>query len=94
MVDASLGWQLAYTYAETEAQNPPAMIEMAEKYGVKTHRWKDEQLAVFEQAWRDVLKEESAKDALFKAFADSYLDFRAKYKKWGAAQYLKGTYLK
>ena len=94
MVDASLGWQLAYTYAETEAQNPPAMIEMAEKYGVKTHRWKDEQLAVFEQAWRDVLKEESAKDALFKEFADSYLDFRAKYKKWGDAQYLKGTYLK
>ena len=72
------------------------MIEMAEKYGVKTHRWKDEQLAVFEQAWIDVLKEESAKDALFKEFADSYLDFRAKYtyKKWGDAQYLKGTYLK
>ncbi len=93
MVDASLGWQLIYTYAETEAMNPDAMLEMKSKYGVTNHRWGDEQLAVFEQAWRDVLDEESAKDETFKEFADSYLAFRAKYKLWGDAQALKNTYL-
>ena len=38
MVDASLGWQLAYTYAETERKS--ASYDRDEKYGVKTHRWK------------------------------------------------------
>lgn len=93
MIDAALGWQILYTYAETEGWNPDAMLEMQAKYGVTNHRWTDEQLGVFEQAWRDLLEEESAKDPLFKEFADSYLGFREKYKIWGDAQALKGTYL-
>jgi TRAP-type mannitol/chloroaromatic compound transport system substrate-binding protein len=93
MIETSLGHQLIYTYAESEAQNPVALMEMGEKYGVIRHRWKDEQLAVFEKAWKEVLVEESATDATFKEFADSYLAFRATYKHWGDAQFLKGTYL-
>ena len=93
MIDAALGWQILYTYAETEGLNPDAMLEMQTKYGVTNHRWTDEQLGVFEQAWRDLLEEEAQKDPIFKEFADSYLAFRAKYKIWGDAQSLKGTYL-
>ncbi len=93
MIDAALGWQLIYTYAETEALNPDAMLAMGSKYGVNVRRWRDDQLAVFEQAWQDVLVEQSAEDPLFKEFADSYLSFRAKYKLWGDAQSLKNTYI-
>ena len=93
MIDAALGWQVLYTYAETEAKNPDAMLEMKSKYGVTNHRWNDEQLGVFEQAWRDVLTEESAADPTFKEFADSYLAFRTKYKLWGDAQAMLSTYI-
>ena len=83
-----------HSYAETEALNPAAMVKMGTDYGVHTMRWRDDQLAVFEQAWLDTLNEDAAKDPLFKEVADSYLGFRKEYKKWGDAQSLKATYLK
>lgn len=92
MVEVAAGRQVIYTYAETEAQNFQAMGEMKEKYGVTNRRWTDEQLAVFEKAWLEVLAEKSAEDALFKKVADHYLAFREKYKLWGEAQFLKATY--
>ncbi len=93
IVEVACGDSILNTYAETEYVNPYAMLEMGDKYGVVTRRWTDEQLAVFEQAWLDVLEEDSAKDPVFKRVADSYLAFRATYAKWGAAQSLKPTYL-
>jgi len=84
--------QAAYTYAETEAQNFVAMGEMKEKYGVANRRWTDEELAVFERAWLEVLDEKSSEDPLFKKVADHYLDFRSKYKLWADAQKLEATY--
>ncbi len=69
------------------------MAEMRDKHKVQVKRWSDKDLATFEQAWLDVLKEESAKDPLFKKIADHYLDFRKKYAIWGEAQSLKATYL-
>jgi TRAP-type mannitol/chloroaromatic compound transport system substrate-binding protein len=94
VLEVACGESIHNTYAETEAVNPGAMVEMGTKYGVKTMRWRDDQLAVFEQAWLDVLKEDSAKDAKFKEVADSYLAFRKSYAKWGAAQSMQATYLK
>jgi TRAP-type mannitol/chloroaromatic compound transport system substrate-binding protein len=94
ILEVACGESIHNTYAETEAVNPGAMVEMGTKYGVKTMRWRDDQLAVFEQAWLDVLSEDSAKDAKFKETADSYLAFRKSYAKWGAAQAMKATYLK
>ena len=82
------------SYAETEALNPAAMVKMGTDYGVHTMRWRDDQLAVFEQAWLDVLKEDAAKDPLFAEVSESYLSFRKEYKKWGDAQSLNATYLK
>jgi TRAP-type mannitol/chloroaromatic compound transport system substrate-binding protein len=81
-------------YAETEALNFPAMQKMKSEYGVTNHRWTDDQLAVFEKAWNEVVVEESARDATFKEFADSFYEFRKGYAIWGEAQALKSTYLK
>jgi hypothetical protein len=39
-----------------------------------------------------VIKEESAKDPIFKKVADHFLDFRKKYAIWGDAQVVKPTY--
>ena len=84
----------AYNYAESEAGQFEIMAEMKAKHGVQFKRWSDEDLAKYEAAWLDVIKEESAKDPLFKKVSDHYLAFRQKYAIWGDAQYMKGTYLK
>jgi TRAP-type mannitol/chloroaromatic compound transport system substrate-binding protein len=84
----------ADTYAETEAKNPAAMLEMKSKHGVINRRWSDADLAKLEKAWFDVMKEESAKDPLFKKVANHYLAFRKQYKLWGDAQRLRATYQK
>ena len=92
MVEAALYEQVIRGYAETEATNPMAMIEMAEKHGVQVRRWDDGTLATLERAWLEVIEEESAEDEVFKKIADSYLNFRQTYAIWGDAQLLKGTY--
>ena len=68
--------------------------QKAKKHGVNIRRWPDSTLAKFEAAWNDVLKEESAKDPLFKKVADHFYAFRKDYSRWGNAQALKATYLK
>jgi TRAP-type mannitol/chloroaromatic compound transport system substrate-binding protein len=93
MIELAAGESIHYTYAETEAKNPAAMNKMLEEYGVTNVRWSDEELAAFEQAWHEVLEEQSASDPWFKKAADSYLAFRKVYKTWGDAQALKPTYL-
>jgi TRAP-type mannitol/chloroaromatic compound transport system substrate-binding protein len=93
MVEVAGQAQIAYTYAETEAMQFDAMAEMRDKHKVQIKRWSDKDLATFEKAWLDVLKEESAKDPLFKKIADHYLDFRRRYAVWGASQEMKATYL-
>ena len=61
--------------------------------GVHLEGWSDEDLAAFEKAWLEVLKEESAKDPLFKKVADHYLDYRKKFAVWGNSQQMKTSYL-
>ena len=94
MIEVGCGDAIHHTYAETEYVNPFAMVEMGEKYGVVTRRWTDDQIAVFEKAWNEVVEEDSAKDPLFKETYESYTKFRKAYAKWGTAQSLKPTYLK
>jgi TRAP-type mannitol/chloroaromatic compound transport system substrate-binding protein len=92
MIEVAGRAQISYTYAETEAMQFDIMAEMRDKHKVQIKRWSDKDLATFEKAWLDVLKEESAKDPLFKKIADHYLDFRKKYAIWGESQTLKATY--
>jgi TRAP-type mannitol/chloroaromatic compound transport system substrate-binding protein len=93
ILEAACGWNLYVNYAETEAKNPAAMNKMLEEYGVTNVRWTDEQLAEFEEAWNEVLEEQSAQNEDFKRIADSYTAFRKVYKTWGDAQALKPTYI-
>ena len=93
IVRVALGHQVMYTYAESEAMNFGAMKEMSEKFGVKRRRWPDSTLKIFEEAWMEVVEEESAADPLFKKVADHYFDFRKNYKVWKDAQEMKTTYL-
>jgi len=93
MIEVAGQAQIAYTYAETEAFQFDVMAEMRDKHKVQVKRWSDKDLATLEKTWLEVLKEESAKDPLFKQIADHYLDFRKKYAIWGDAQTLKATYL-
>jgi len=93
IIEVGCGDSIHHTFAETEYVNPFAMVEMGEKYGVVTRRWTDDQIAVFEKAWNEVVVEDSAKDPLFKEVSESYTAFRKAYGKWGAAQSLKPTYL-
>jgi TRAP-type mannitol/chloroaromatic compound transport system substrate-binding protein len=92
IIRIALGESVIHSYAESEAKNFEAMDIMTQKHGVTNHRWPDEFLKVMETAWLEVVEEEKAKNALFKKVADSYFGFRAKYKKWGDAQFLKPTY--
>lgn len=94
ILHAALNDAIIHTYVETEAKQFDIMKEMADKHGVKIMRWKDSDLAAFEKAWREVVKENSEKDPLFKKVADSYFSYRAKYRIWGEAQKLEPTYLK
>jgi TRAP-type mannitol/chloroaromatic compound transport system substrate-binding protein len=94
MIEIAAGHQVAYTYAETEAQQFDVMAEMRDKHKVQVKRWSDVELAAFEKAWLEVIAEQSAKDPLFKKVADHYLDFRKKYAIWGESQVMKPTYQK
>ena len=95
MIEVAAQAQVIYTYAETEAMQFDVMAEMRDKYKVQVKRWPDEdaQGATRRRGWR-CIKEESAKDPLFKKVADHYLDFRKKYAIWGDAQVVKPTYQK
>ena len=92
MIEVAAGRQVAQTYAESEAMQFDVMAEMRDKYKVQAKRWSDTDLAAFEKAWFEVIKEESAKDPVFKKVADHYLDFRKKYAIWGDAQVVKPPY--
>ena len=93
IIETACRSSLARSYVETEAVNPGAMVEMGEKHGVITRRWTDDQIAVFEAAWNEVVAEDSANDPLFAEITESYNTWRKAYSKWGAAQALKPTYL-
>ncbi|MBT6276578.1 MAG: TRAP transporter substrate-binding protein [Chromatiales bacterium] len=93
-LEVALNDTVIHTYAETEAKNFGAMQTMQEKHGVVVHRWRDDQLAVLEKTWNDVVEEESAKDAYFKKVADDFYAFRKAYSIWGNAQRMESTYLK
>ena len=71
-----------------------ASSAVAAMVGMYEDRWSDEDLAVMEKAWIEVLAEESAKDPLFKKVADHYLNYRKQFAVWGTSQQMKTTYQK
>jgi len=94
LIEVTANSSVTLTFAQTEADNAPAMLKMQDEHGVQVRRYSDEDLAAFEKAWNEVVAEESAKDPLFKKVAEDYQAFREQYRIWGEAQALKPTYLK
>ena len=92
ILDTSCKANIHINFAASEAANPEAMQTMKAEHGVAVVRWTDEQLAAFEQAWNEVMQEQSESDEWFGKIADSYMAFRDKYRIWGEAQRLEATY--
>lgn len=64
-----------------ESRQPKALEELKSK-GVNLHRWPDEILKTFENAWYEVVEEEAAKNEDFARVWDSLSEFRKSYKTW------------
>lgn len=73
--------------AKAEALQSEAIAKF-EKEGVKALQVPRDLLAAFQKATREVIAEESAKDAMFKRVADSMAAFQAKNSKWHQLGYL------
>jgi TRAP-type mannitol/chloroaromatic compound transport system substrate-binding protein len=67
--------------SEGEATQARA-IEALRAKGVEIRRWPPLILAAFEDAWNEVVAEESAKNPNFKRVYGSYAEFRKKYLTW------------
>lgn len=64
-----------------ESRQPKALEELKAK-GVNLHRWPDEILKTFENAWLEVVEEEASKNEDFAKVWASLSEFRKSYKTW------------
>ena len=72
---------IANGLAEGEAIQSAALEEL-EKNGVILHKWPEEILSALNEAWLQVVEEESAQDADFARVWDSLSSFRERYARW------------
>ena len=79
---------VANQFAEGEAIQGKALKEMQEA-GVTIHQWPPEILDTFQNAWAEVVVEESAANPDFKKVWESLQEFRAEYAAWKELGYLK-----
>lgn len=78
----------ADSFAYTEAIQFDVMKRNVEQHGVTNLYWSDDMLALFQQTWNEVAREEAARDAFFKKVWDDLSAFRAKYDIWEAHAFL------
>jgi len=71
-----------------EAIQAPILKENAEKNKVENRYWSPEMLEAFRAKWAEVVAEESAKDADFKAIWENLQAFRADYEEWNKWAFL------
>ena len=81
VIEASCGDTMRETIAQGEAAQWKAMREM-QAQGVKLKRWAPEILVAFENAWKEVVAEESEKNPNFKRIYASFSQFRENYSIW------------
>jgi TRAP-type mannitol/chloroaromatic compound transport system substrate-binding protein len=79
---------LWWSMALGESRQAAALREIKAK-GVTVHMWSDDFLKELEDAWNQVIAEESAKDPVFKKVHASYAAFRKDFADWKAVGYLK-----
>jgi TRAP-type mannitol/chloroaromatic compound transport system substrate-binding protein len=88
LIELACGDTMRETIAEGEAAQWKAMKEM-QANGVHLKRWPAEILVAYEDAWKQVVAEESAKNPNFKRVFDSYTQFRDNYAIWRHFSYLQ-----
>jgi TRAP-type mannitol/chloroaromatic compound transport system substrate-binding protein len=88
IIEITCGYMIHWEYTNGEAIQGAAMARMQEK-GVTVHRWSDEIIAKYQEAWSAVAAEESTRDPVFKRVYDSYSKFRTEYAVWRDHGYLK-----
>lgn len=87
-LEAACGDAMRDMMAKGEAAQWGAMQQMQEQ-GVQLKRWPPEVLVAFEDAWLQVVAEESAANASFKRVHDSYAEFRENYALWKQFSFLR-----
>ena len=80
-VEAACSNNLIATLAEDEASQFDALQKLKAE-GVQLHRWSNDMLNAFKNAWNDVAGEMSGKDADFKQVWTSLSEFRENYEIW------------
>ena len=87
LVDMACGDLVRESLAEGEAMQVPALERLASE-GVEFHRWPDEFLTAYQEAWLEVAVEEAEADPDFARALASLDDFRERFKVWNDLGYL------
>jgi TRAP-type mannitol/chloroaromatic compound transport system substrate-binding protein len=88
MIRTACKAQMLDMYTDAEAMQFKPLRELKEK-GVEIRKWPPEILKAYENAWAEVVKEESAKNPTFARVWESMSKFRADYAIWKDLGYLK-----
>jgi TRAP-type mannitol/chloroaromatic compound transport system substrate-binding protein len=88
MVEIACNEANLWMMSAAEAKQGDA-IAFFESQGVTIHKWPDEFIEAFRQAWEEVAAEEAAADPRFKEIYDHYTAYRENYAKWRELGYLK-----
>jgi len=88
IIEIACGDAMREMIADGEALQWRAMREMQAE-GVRLKRWPPEILVSFENAWKEVVTEESAKNPNFKRVYESYARFRENYAIWRHFNFLQ-----
>ncbi len=87
IIEDACAANVARTMADGEALQLEPLAEL-EAQGVIVHKWNDEMMQAFRDAWDEVVAEKSAEDADFKRAWESLSAFREEYKKWSDLAYV------
>lgn len=88
IIETACGDIIRDMMAQGEALQWKAMQELQAE-GVELRRWPASMLVAFEDAWLDIVKEESAENANFAEVYSSYESFRNNYKIWSHFSFLR-----
>lgn len=88
MIEVGCGDMMRAMIAEGEAKQWQAMQEMRAQ-GVELRRWPAEILVAFEDAWLEIVTEESAANPSFARVWASYSEFRENYAVWRHFSFLR-----
>ncbi len=89
IIEQACAEELLQIMTEGEATQWAAMKRMRDDHGVKIMQWPPAILAAYDEAWKEVIEEESKANPNFKKVYDSYAAFRANYDIWREYGYLK-----